>query len=89
MSSLVILLCSCLLFLVFKRTSGQGLSGLALPCEAPGEDPDPTFDFDNFICAANIPQTCFSRSELCNNNSFCDNPIGPDDGLALECGEFL
>ena len=92
MRSLVILLCSCLLFLVFQRTSGQGLIGQDFPCQAPGEDPDPTFAFDNLMCAANIPLRCFDRNELCDGNSFCTNPTGSDEGLnnaALECGEFL
>ena len=92
MRSLVILLCSCLLFLVFQRTSGQGLIGEELPCQAQGEDPDPNFPSDNLMCAANIPLRCFARSELCNGNSFCTNPTGSDEGLnnaALECGEFL
>ena len=90
MRSLVILLCSCLLFLVFQRTSGQGLIGLELPCEA--QDPDPTFASDNLMCAANIPLRCFGRSELCDGDSFCTNPTGSDEGLnnaALECSEFL
>ena len=82
----------CLLLAVIQRTIGQGLIGVALPCEAPGEDPDPNDPENNFSCPIQ-DQTileCYSRAELCNGNPFCMG--GSDEGtdlVSLECGKRI
>ena len=80
----------CLLLAVVRRTAGQGIIGGSLPCEGPGQNPDPNNDADNLSCP-NTDQTilqCYSEAELCNDNTmpFCDG--GSDEGtnlVALDC----
>ena len=77
-----------LLFAVARRTAGQGISGIALPCEAPGEDPNPNDPEDNLSCPFTTNAlVCYSRAELCNGGTpFCSG--GSDEGLnlaALDC----
>ena len=82
----------CLLLAVVQRTVGQRFSiGNDLPCEEPGEDPDPNNDRDNFSCPLVDPNAlqCYSRDMLCDGNEFCDG--GSDEGtnlVALECSKL-
>ena len=82
----------CLLLAVVQRTVGQSFSsGNALPCEQPGEDPDPNHDRDNLSCPLLDPNDlkCYSRDMLCDGNEDCDG--GSDEGVnlvALECGKL-
>ena len=80
----------CLLLAVAQRVAGQGQIGRAFPCQALGEDPDPSFAEDNLSCPnvnADILQ-CYSRDELCNNVPFCDGSSDEGDNIvALECGK--
>ena len=82
----------CLLLAVVQRTLGQRIStGKDLPCEQPGEDPDPNNDRDNLSCPL-LNQNelqCYSRAMLCDGNPDCDG--GSDEGTnlaALECSKL-
>lgn len=78
----------CLLLAVVRRAAGQGTIGGSLPCEGPGQNPDPNNDADNLSCP-NTDQTilqCYSEAELCNGIPFCNG--GSDEGtdlVALDC----
>ena len=82
----------CLLLAVVQRTVGQSLIiGNDLPCEQPGEDPDPNNDRDNLSCPRldGVLQ-CYSRDMLCDGVQFCQG--GSDEGTnlnALECGKLF
>ena len=88
-----------LLLAVVQRTvsqgsgegSGQSFSnGNDLPCEQPGEDPDPNNDRDNLSCPVLDDELqCYSRGMLCDGNQDCTG--GSDEGVnieALECGKL-
>ena len=82
----------CLLLAVVQRTVGQNLiTGNDLPCQQPGEDPDPNNDRDNLSCPLLDPNElqCYSMTMLCDGNQDCVG--GSDEGtdlVALECGKL-
>ena len=90
----------CLLLAVVQRTVGQSLTiGNDLPCEEPGEDPDPNHDRDNLSCPLLDPNElqCYSRDMLCDGNEDCcvmatkTAMCGSDEGtnlVALECSKL-
>ena len=77
----------CLLLAVVRRASGQGLIGIALPCQDPNVDPDQDNPRDNFSCPRfDGMLQCYSFDELCDGDAFCAS--GSDEGMdliALEC----
>ena len=81
----------CLLLAVVQRALGQGIIGSTLPCEAPGEDPDPNNPEDNLSCPFQDQSImrCYSRTELCNGAQFCAGST--DEGVnivSLNCSKL-
>ena len=55
----------CLLVATFQTVVGQSLTGVSLPCQEAGRDPDEDNPMDNLSCPADGID-CFTASQLCD-----------------------
>ena len=76
----------CLLRAVVQRTAGQAAVGAQLPCEEPGEDPDPLNPRDNLALLSHFRS---EHSAVLDGVNDCSG--GSDEGmtLAIPCSHAL